>query len=143
MITKVVAKVVVLDEQRSVLLLRRSASDPRRPGQWDFPGGNAEAGESYVAACAREAEEEAGLEILSEQLQIFRAESRVIDGNGTPMNIVWLFYFVQLPNQPEITLSFEHDEFNCMSLDEAINNLNYDIHIETLKYLRDNNLLGT
>jgi len=139
--TKVVAKVVVVDERRNVLLLRRSQTDTRRPGQWDFPGGNAEAGESYVTACAREAEEEAGLKILPEQLQIFRAESRVIDANATPMNIIWLFYFVQLQNQPEIALSFEHDRSTWMSLDDAIEDLNYDVHIETLRYLRDNKLL--
>lgn len=59
-----VAKVVVECPDGRVLLLRRSKTDNRRAGQWDFPGGGLNPGESHRDTGAiRETEEEAGLTI--------------------------------------------------------------------------------
>lgn len=57
------SRVIILDEAGRVLLLRRSATDPRRPGTWDMPGGTVEFGEDPAVSAAREVREEAGLEI--------------------------------------------------------------------------------
>jgi 8-oxo-dGTP diphosphatase len=46
-----------------VLLVQRSPNKRARPGVWDLPGGVIEAGESELAALARELHEELGVEI--------------------------------------------------------------------------------
>ena len=44
-----------------VLLLRRSKTDPWRPGGWNLPGGGVEPGETSLQGAIRETREEAGL----------------------------------------------------------------------------------
>ena len=56
-------KSILLDLDGRCLLLRRSAANLSDAGCWEWPGGKVEAGESFTAALAREAREEAGLEI--------------------------------------------------------------------------------
>lgn len=48
-------------DQAALLLTRRSESLRNHPGQWAFPGGRLEAGETSVAAALREAREEVGI----------------------------------------------------------------------------------
>jgi len=56
-----VARIVVLDGAKSVLLVRYHDHRPGRPGFWVVPGGALEAGETHRAAAARELSEETGL----------------------------------------------------------------------------------
>ena len=55
---KVVA--AVIRRGRSVLAAKRAETEPH-PGEWEFPGGKVEAGESLETALARELEEELGV----------------------------------------------------------------------------------
>lgn len=54
------ARVIVLDDDGRVLLVRYRAGD--RPAWWSTPGGGVEEGESFEAAARRELREELGLE---------------------------------------------------------------------------------
>ena len=56
-------KSVILDLQGRCLLVRRSPANRSWVGCWEWPGGKVEPGESFTDALAREADEEAGLEI--------------------------------------------------------------------------------
>lgn len=51
-----------------VVLTRRSAQLKRHPGQWAFPGGKVEEGESEEACARRECREEIGLELSADDL---------------------------------------------------------------------------
>jgi ADP-ribose pyrophosphatase YjhB (NUDIX family) len=52
---------VIFDPGERVLLIRRGK--PPAQGQWHFPGGRLEPGESLVEACRREVREETGLAV--------------------------------------------------------------------------------
>lgn len=58
---------IVFNEQREILLTRRSAQI-REPGKWCLPGGHLEAGEDLVTAIRREVQEEVGLVVRKEEL---------------------------------------------------------------------------
>ncbi len=51
-----------------VVVLRRSARMPYRPGHWDLPGGHLALGESFEQCLVREVAEETGLEVEVERL---------------------------------------------------------------------------
>ena len=53
----------VLERDRHVLLLRRSAWKDEAPGQWETGSGRVEPGEAPEEAARREAREETGLEV--------------------------------------------------------------------------------
>jgi len=53
----------VIERDRHVLLLRRSAGKDEAPGQWETGSGRVEPGESPAEAARREAREETGLEV--------------------------------------------------------------------------------
>ncbi len=57
----VVAGLIIGDDGRVLITQRRA--DQALPLQWEFPGGKVEAGESPVAALARELREEIGVEV--------------------------------------------------------------------------------
>lgn len=55
--------VMLLDDNGSVLLSQRRDHNPTFDGLWHLPSGKLDAGESVLAAAAREAEEEVGVMI--------------------------------------------------------------------------------
>ncbi|HEX7759883.1 MAG TPA: NUDIX domain-containing protein [Caulobacteraceae bacterium] len=58
---RVTARVILLDPQRRILLMKgRLPSDPDGPGAWFTVGGGVEAGETILEAAAREIVEETG-----------------------------------------------------------------------------------
>ena len=63
--SKQVSKVVVIDEDNRVLMLKRSNYLDKFAGEWDLPGGHAKVNEDSIAAAKREAKEETNLKISS------------------------------------------------------------------------------
>ena len=55
-----VASCIIFDNDK-ILIIRRSNTDPWKPGWWDLPGGHVDPGESPIEAAVREALEETNL----------------------------------------------------------------------------------
>lgn len=110
------------DDPIRVLLLQRSlasSSEPEKPeesekseepayvdpfaGEWELPGGHAEAGEEPFEAALREIQEETGLAL--EQLKL-RGFSHYVNSEGCPA-INWI-YTATIEEPPLVILSSEH-----------------------------------
>ena len=62
------ALVIILNDERKVLLLKRSQKVDSYRGLWGFPGGKRESGETSAEAAVREVYEETSLRVYSKEL---------------------------------------------------------------------------
>lgn len=132
----VVAKVITANQEGKMLVLRRSKTDIRRPGQWDFAGGHVDEGEDIMAAARREALEETGLELNELQLVFAMSEIVPVHGAGT-----WLVFIAHTAELPEVKLSHEHDEYAWKTPEEFLQLATYDRQIKMVEYVAKNDLL--
>jgi len=61
--TEQIRKVVLIDDDDHVLILKRSKDLKKFAGEWDLPGGHTEVGESDIDGLKREVKEETSLDI--------------------------------------------------------------------------------
>jgi 8-oxo-dGTP pyrophosphatase MutT (NUDIX family) len=135
--TFVVAKVILVNAKGQILLLRRSASDVRRPGQWDIPGGHTDGNEFAEEAAARETKEEADITIDPRSLLLIGTETKLVEPD---LNVNWLFYLAHT-NQEEVTVDpAEHDDYRWVDMDEAIKLVTYERQQRILKFCMSNQL---
>lgn len=112
---KTVAKALLFDKAGHILLLRRSPTHPNYPHHYDFPGGEVEYGEAYHEANQREILEETNLSVPAETIQLLYKK------NISP-ELTHIIHQVQLQEeQPDIALSWEHDDFVWLTLDQFLN----------------------
>jgi 8-oxo-dGTP pyrophosphatase MutT (NUDIX family) len=110
--------------------------------QWDLPGGLLDEGEELSHGVAREVREEAGLLFQNGHVVYAQTEVRKwIDDKSInhETNNVWLYY-AGSTDTDKVTLSYEHSEFVWVSIDEAIQLLEYQRQIDALTYILDNQL---
>lgn len=134
---KTVSTHAVLFNGDKVLLARRSKTDIRRPLQWDLPGGILEQDELINDGCAREIEEETGIKVEPKDLKLAYATNDEFEGKGS---VSWLL-FVTNTNLKEVKLSSEHDNSQWVTIDEAINMIEYPIYKDALRYIKHNHLI--
>jgi len=140
--TDIVLKTFVVNSEGKVLLLRRSESDTRRPLQWDLPGGMMDDGETLEQGAVREVKEESGVDITSQPRVVFsKAEVAAWDDqNGHHGRNVIRIYFTARVESANIVLSYEHDEFEWVTFETALEHIVYDRHREVIQYILDNNV---
>lgn len=129
---KVLAKVLVINAQHQVLVLRRSQADHNGPGMWDLPGGTVEERESHNVGACRELIEETGLTAQESELSLFYVKSGEY-GNGPRC---WLFYCYQPNGDYKITLSDEHDTYEWLSIPDAATRDMFQVQQEAIVHLR-------
>ena len=136
MTIKLVAEVILAHDGK-VLILKRSQSDERRPGEWDLPGGHADPGESDVQAALRELEEEAGVELRADDLTLVYGLTEL---SNDDTSVTWI-YFVAGTSREDVRLSQEHSQAEWVTIEEAATRIIYSRHRKAVEYVRDNDLL--
>ncbi len=103
----------LIKKEDKFLLLHKSATVPRFPNYWDFPGGALESGEDPVEGIIREIKEETNLDVEG----IERIWSTNLEVNGSLVEYI-LFEIKDFSG--EIKLSLEHTEFKWVTKEELM-----------------------
>jgi mutator protein MutT len=132
----IIAKALVTDQKNQILVLRRSGTHPRFAYQPDFPGGIVEDNETAQVGVVREIEEEVGLQFLPESMKLVYEKQPSDDR-------LYLLFTVQASEiQPEIHISWEHDQYTWLTRDELLNQPLPEhadrYYLAVLEYLRAN-----
>jgi 8-oxo-dGTP diphosphatase len=106
-------KVVVFNSKKEILFLKRS-DKCARAGGWDFPGGALEE-ELAEEGIIRETREEAGIEI--KDIQPISLITHLRDDSQS--SILLIGYKANLKSG-EVKLSWEHDQFKWVSIEDAL-----------------------
>jgi 8-oxo-dGTP pyrophosphatase MutT (NUDIX family) len=116
---KEVVSCIVFDENYNILIIRRSETDPWRPGFWDLPGGNIDPGETPKQTAIRETEEETNLIVEKKDL---------IPVGSKPMSGTYRYYYATKDWQGEIEFKMnpesgfiEHDEYKWVNIEDIKN----------------------
>jgi len=91
-----VAKVIIINREDHILMLKRSDYVDKFAGEWDLPGGHIQVGEDFEVGMKREVKEETGLDV-GECIFVDKIDN--LD-----------FYWCECPDKP-IKLSHEHTQF--------------------------------
>ncbi len=118
------AKIVLVNSNlKQLLIIKRSSTDTRRPQQWDIPGGTVEPDELIEKGAVRECLEECSITIPEESLKLIYTTRDIVDNNKILVN--WLI-FSGFTNQDKVVLSYEHQEYKWVNLEQAIKLIAYD-----------------
>ncbi len=60
---KLIIHTLIFNDQKQVLITKRSEVNDVLPGYWDIPGGSLEDGEDPITGAIRETKEESGLDV--------------------------------------------------------------------------------
>ena len=102
-------------------------------GRLDFPKGNIEEGEDELAAALRELKEESGIDeirVIPGFRKVLNYYYRRDDGSLVSKTLV-LFLGEALGRN--VSVSWEHEGFEWLSLEEAISRIKYPLYKEVLK----------
>lgn len=132
------AKVLVGDGEGKYLILRSSEwpENPKRSLQPDLPGGLVEDGETALEGAIRELEEETGIQVKPEDMQLVRT-ARETHGEKLYERSV---YFVTIKN-PKIALSWEHDAYWWETANEILNLKMREPYPELFKFMHEQGYL--
>ena len=119
----VVAKVVILDSDNKVLLLKRSNYHKKFAGELDLPGGHLKEGENLISGLKREVFEETGLKIKN---PVFFEKQKD------------RYYFFAKYNNKKIKLSDEHIDYGFYKEKELNKDKKFEkIAIKVLEKLKN------
>lgn len=141
MITHVVAKTLIFNNEGKLLVLRRSLDDTHRPGGLDLPGGKVDKGEDIIEGAVREIKEESGIDVMGDGLHWVFADTAATFNTGVQdmVNMVRVTFAARIKDA-DVTLSPEHDEYSWHTLDEALEifaGLRFE---EVIKHMIENNV---
>ena len=125
--TLIASKVIIINSEGLILVIRRSKTDPRKPLTWDLPGGFVEKNEDPTEAVIRETFEEIGIHITNPR--IIHISSYIEE-----IYLIRLVYYV-IDDNEEVELSYEHDDYKWVNKNNYLKLNNPDFHKDALKYI--------
>ena len=105
-------KIILVNKNREMLIIKRGKTAPSRPGYWDLPGGEVEYGENLSNGIIRETKEETGLEIKTPSLLDVCAKFN--DKKEYWVTICYSFQVIDT----NVKLTFEHEAFRWIKPQE-------------------------
>lgn len=123
------------------LILRGSKWEerPDRSLKPDLPGGTVEPGETFEQASTREVFEETGISVNSDKMTLVHAFSFVNAKENEAINR--LIFFVEVDHNPEVILSWEHDEYWWLSAEDVLGLEIREPYPEVFRHIRHLGLL--
>lgn len=139
--TILIVKALLLDAEGRLLVLRRSGTHPTLAYHHDIPGGVVDPGEEPAAALVREIKEETGLSLKPQECVL--AFTGTEDWHNDSR--IRMLYVVRLKQrQPEVTISWEHDQATWMAMAEIpkIEHEYTPFYREAFHYVQKNDILN-
>ncbi len=137
-----VAKILVINQNRQALILTvgEYKERPEKSFTPDLPGGFVELNESEREAACREAREECGINLNSNNIRLGYAETNYFAKEKK--SITKLLYFTQLDHTPTVTISWEHASYEWIALDELCQKVSFrPFYKEGVEYIVNNQLV--
>lgn len=137
-----VAKVVILNENREVLLLTTGVyvAHPEKSHKPDLPGGMVDVGESEYAAAIREVYEESGIVLDPKMVRLGYAETKFYEAENK--SVTKLLYFAKLATTPDVTISWEHEAYEWVDFDSLLETRELrPFYKEAIAYIKNNQLI--
>lgn len=117
---KILQKIILLDNQNRILILRRSNYSKTRANLWDLPGGKLEANEDPVAGIIREVKEETSLIIRDPKVIYICSGDAAIGGSEDSAHVIATCYFTK-NWEGNTKISSEHLEYKWVTQSECNN----------------------
>lgn len=111
---KKVAKLLMIDPEGKYLLMYRS-DHPRFGKDPDLPGGTLEDDETLIEAMVREAKEEAGVDIGTDNVEELYSGTDY-SSHGTH----YALFMTKLKTRPQVIMSWEHSSYEWLDYDRFL-----------------------
>lgn len=113
-----IAKILIIDNQNRglVLTLGKHLKYPEKSYLPDLPGGIVDPTESEQLAAIREAREECGINLDAKNVQLAFTETAFYEKESK--SITKLLYIARVEDTPGITLSWEHNDYKWVPVNE-------------------------
>lgn len=116
-----IAKILIIDGDGNILTLtlNEHLKYPEKSYQPDLPGGIVDAGEPEHLGVIREVQEECGIDLDPAKIQLAYTETAYDKKENK--SVTKLLYITHLDNTPAVTLSWEHSDYEWVSIAELHN----------------------
>lgn len=116
---KATTKTLIVNEKNELLILKIGVHTkrPERSFTLDLPGGFIDDGEFERDGAIREVKEETSIDLMHEDLDLIWAETDYI--KDRQVSFTHLFYLIKLNATPEVKISWEHESFEWVSINDA------------------------
>jgi 8-oxo-dGTP pyrophosphatase MutT (NUDIX family) len=137
-----IAKLLIIDNQNRCLVLTigKHLQYPEKSFLPDLPGGIVDPGESEQSAAIREAQEECGIHLDAQNVQLAYAATAYYAEEKK--SITKMLYIARVNDTPTITLSWEHSDYKWVPISELHTIALRPFFKEAIDYSIKNGLLG-
>lgn len=136
------AKTLVINDQHEVLILTigEYKAHPEKSFKPDLPGGVVDAGETQLDAAVRELQEETGILANPDLFTLVYTKTKFFEQKNKSVSS--FLYVVYLPTTPEVTISWEHSQYEWVPLNDLMSSVELQpFYKEAVEYCFSNKLI--